>query len=257
MGNSPDDGGRPRPEGEGPVAQADRVGQARADDPNTAMPRPTARARPPPRSSRPSTRCRRAGPTRRPRPELSSWGPSGGRSTSRLSRRPGHWQPDGHGGSQREPALGGQHPTEQQGQLSGQDQAQEGRRLQGRKKKEERQAAQPDSDSRPSASCPMVPPAVFLACHATVRTGAAGVVAPRRRFRVGRQATPSTDVNSRPVATGGCGEQWQSRTPPTSSRTSTCALARSSIASATTTTAGLRRLDRRTQPAPGVTRPVS
>ena len=35
MGNGPDDGGRPCPEGEGPIAKAEHAGQAWEDDPNT------------------------------------------------------------------------------------------------------------------------------------------------------------------------------------------------------------------------------
>src|SRR5215208_6946607 len=96
-----------------------------------AVPRPTTRAQPSPRNSRPSTLWRRAGPTRRPRPEVSRWTPMAADPVAGrvAGHRPG--DPDGQGAGQRDVVLVGQDPAQYQGQLAGEDQAEEGRGLQG------------------------------------------------------------------------------------------------------------------------------
>ena len=75
MGNGQDDGGRPRPEGEGPVAQAEHAGQAGEDDPNTggAAADGQGPAAAPQEQALDPVQAGRADP--RPRPELSNWRP--------------------------------------------------------------------------------------------------------------------------------------------------------------------------------------
>jgi hypothetical protein len=140
--HGPGGGGHSGPEGEGPVAQPERAGQAGEHDPG---PGGAAAHQQGPAATAPQ---QRPGPLQPCRPDPAAE-PGGEQTRPPAPADPeagrvagqGAADPHGEGGGQRHPVLLGEHAAEQQGQLAREHQPEEGRRLQGRQQEQQRQGA--------------------------------------------------------------------------------------------------------------------
>ena len=140
VGHRPGGRGRPGPEGEGPVAQAEHAGQAGEHDPGPgggpADEQGPAAA--PQQDGLDPVQPGRADPAAEPGGEQAGPPAPADPVPGRVAGQ-GAGGADGQGGGQRDAVLLGQHATEQQGHLARQDQSEEGRRLKGREEEQERQ----------------------------------------------------------------------------------------------------------------------